>query len=217
MPTAALPGPHELDAYLHDVTFVVLDVETTGGTPGEAALIEIGAAVFRGGECGGVLDSLVDPGMPLPPFISELTGITDAMLAGAPPAGAVLPALMSLMSGGVIVGHNVGFDVGFIDAALVGHGWPPISHPVVDTLALARRLVRDEVPGCALTTLATALRLEHRPTHRALADALATADLLHRLIEAAAGFGALQLGALLALPERLAPMAPATGASPGPA
>lgn len=217
MPIAAPAITPELDTALHEVTFVVVDVETTGGTPGEAAMIEIGAAVFRGGACTATLDSLVDPGRSLPPFISRLTGITETMLAGAPSVTCVLPALLSLLEGGVVVGHNVGFDIGFLDAALADDGRPPIANPVVDTLALARRLVRDEVPGCALTTLATALRLEHRPTHRALADALATADLLHRLIEAAAGFGALQLGALLALPERLAPMAPATGASPGPA
>jgi DNA polymerase III subunit epsilon len=195
-----------LDAYLYEVTFVVVDVETTGSTPAEAALIELGAVAFRGGECRGMLDTLVDPGVPLPPFISELTGITDSMLAGAPPPSAVLPAFLSLADDNVLVGHNVGFDVGFLDAALTADGWPPLSNHVVDTLALARRLVREEVPDCALATLAATLHLEHRPAHRALADALATADLLHRLIEAATGYDVLRLGELLTLPDRLPPI-----------
>ena len=77
---------------------------------------------------------------------------------------------------------------------------------MVDTLGLARRLVRDLSPDCGLHSLAVSLRLEHRPAHRALADALATADLLHRLIEVATGYGVLRLGDLLALPDRLSPI-----------
>jgi DNA polymerase-3 subunit epsilon len=206
-----------LEACLYDVTFVVVDVETTGGSPGDASLIEVGAAAFRGGEQLQSLEALVDPGGQVPPFVSELTGITDAMVRGAPPPSVVVPRLLSLIGPGVVVGHNVGFDLGFIDAALAALGQPPVANPAVDTLALARRLVRDQVPDCALGTLAAVLRLPHRPAHRALADALATADLLHRLIEVATGYGVLRLGDLLALPERLAPMAVAAAGSLVPA
>lgn len=194
------------DPYLYDVTFAVLDVETTGGSPDEAALLEVGAACFRGGEELARFEALVDPGTEIPPFVSELTGITDATVRGAPPPALVLPRLVSLIGDAVVVGHNVAFDLGFLDTALASCGRPPLANAVVDTLALARRLVRDEVPDCALGTLAAALRLAHRPAHRALADALATADLLHRLIEAATGYGVLRLGELLALPDRLAPI-----------
>ena len=185
---------------------MVLDVETTGGSPQDAALIEVGAVAFAGGEPLEMFESLVDPGSAVPPFVTELTGITDDMVRCALPPCSVLPCLRDLIGHGVVVGHNVEFDLGFVDAGLVRLGLPPLDNLVVDTLALARRLVRDLAPDCALRTLAVALRLEHQPSHRALDDALATADLLHRLIEAATGYGVLCLGDLLALPDRLSPI-----------
>ena len=203
---AAGPEAAGPEAALHQVTFVVLDVETTGGTAGEAALTEVGAAAYRAGERLGTFATLVDPGRPLPPFVGQLTGITDAMVAGAPSPGWAVSRLLDFVGGAVLVGHNVDFDLSFVDAEAERLGLARRDNPVIDTLALARRLVRDVVPDCSLHTLAAALRLEHRPTHRALADALATADLLHRLIEVATGYGVLHLGELLALPGRLAPM-----------
>jgi len=194
------------DPYLYDVTFVVVDTETTGGTPDDGSLIEVAGAAYRGGVRLGMVDTLVDPGFPIPPFVQELTGITDAMVAGAPRLEEVVPQLHALLGDAVVVGHNVAFDVGFIDAAMACCGQAPIANPCVDTLGLARRLVRDLVPDCALGTLAAGLRLEHQPRHRAMADVLATADLLHRLIEISTGYGVLRLSELLALPERLSPM-----------
>lgn len=188
---------------LFDVTFAVLDVETTGGSPDTGALTEIGAVVFRGGQRLRTFDTLVDPRQAVPPFITELTGITDDMVLGAPRVGAVLPALVEFVSGAVVVGHNVAFDIGFVDAALVASGRPPLANPAIDTLALARSLVASDTPDCGLSSLAAALCLDHRPRHRALADALATADLLHRLIEAAACDGVSTLGELAAVPERI--------------
>src|SRR5690606_25031606 len=88
----------------------------------------------------------------------------------------------------------------FLSAALERDGRPRLTNPVVDTCALARRLVRDEVPNCKLDTLASRLRLDHRPSHRALDDALATADLLHALLERAGTLGVTGLDDLLALP-----------------
>ena len=199
-------GPSGPDTPLYQVTFVVLDVETTGAAPGDAALTEIGAARFCGGEQLATFETLVDPGCAVPPFVSELTGISDAMVSSAPPASAVVPALARFVGRDVVVGHNVSFDLAFLDAALAACRHPGLSNPSVDTLELARRLVRDIVPDCALATLARAFRLEHRPAHRALADALATADLLHRLIEQATSFGVEHLGELLDLPGRLAPI-----------
>jgi DNA polymerase-3 subunit epsilon len=195
-----------LDAPLYDVTFVVLDVETTGAAPDVGALTEIGAAAYRGGELLGTFDTLVQPGSSVPAFITELTGITDAMLVDAPPVDVVVPKLVDFAGRAVVVGHNVAFDLAFLDEALAACRLPPIANPAVDTLALARRLVRDLVPDCTLAGLAAALRLEHRPRHRALADAQCTADLLHRLIEQATGFGVVRLGQLLDLPARLPPL-----------
>jgi DNA polymerase-3 subunit epsilon len=184
---------------LFDVCFAVLDVETTGASPASAALTEIAAAKYRGGECLGEFQSLVDPGCGVPPLISLLTGITDDMVVEAPPVSSVLPSLLEFVHGAVIVGHNVRFDLSFLDAALDANGYQPLANTTIDTLALARRLVRPDVPNCKLRTLAAALRLEHLPSHRALDDVRATADLLHRLIESATGYGVFVLGDLVDL------------------
>jgi DNA polymerase-3 subunit epsilon len=195
------PG-FDLGAPLFDVTFAVLDVETTGGSPATSALTEIAAAKYQGGECVGEFQSLVDPGCSVPPLISLLTGITDDMVSDAPPVSRVLPSLLEFVHGAVIVGHNVGFDLSFLDAALLGEGYEPLGNTSIDTLALARRLVRPDVPNCKLRTLAAALRLEHLPSHRALDDVRATADLLHRLIEHASGYDVFVLGDLVDLMAR---------------
>ena len=98
------------------------------------------------------------------------------------------------------MGHNLRFDTSFLDADLIARGRPRLANARVDTLTLARRLVRDEVPDCRLVTLAARFRTEVQPTHRALDDVLATAGVLHGLFERAAGFGVLALDDLLGLP-----------------
>ena len=100
----------------------------------------------------------------------------------------------------MVVGHNVRFDISFLQAALLRTDRPRLDNRSLDTYGLARRLVRDEVPNLKLGTLASRLRLGHTPTHRALDDALATGDLLHVLLERAAGLGVAGLDDLLALP-----------------
>jgi DNA polymerase-3 subunit epsilon len=112
----------------------------------------------------------------------------------------VLPAFLEFAHGAVIVGHNVRFDIGFLDAALAAHGYPKLSHRRVDTVAIARRLIRDEVPNLRLATLARHFRTAVEPVHRAYADAAATGEVLHALLERAAFFGVLGLDDLLALP-----------------
>ena len=109
--------------------------------------------------------------------------------------------MIEFLGDAVVVGHNVGFDMAFINSALTRRGDPEIVNPVIDTLPLARRLIRDEVPDCRLGTLASRFRLDHRPSHRALDDALATTDLLHFLLERAAGLGVLGLDDLITLPR----------------
>ena len=193
----------DLGTPLAEVTFVVVDVETTGGAPSGSHLTEVAAACYRAGELVGTFQTLVRPDERIPPNITALTGITDAMVADAPPAGAILPDLLEFVGDGVVVGHNVRFDLSFLDHALRSTDRPPLSgsHVCVDTLALARRLVRDEVTDCKLGTLAHQLRLPHRPTHRALADVLATGDLLHALLERAGSFGITGLAELVDLPR----------------
>ncbi len=168
---------------LVDVTFVVVDLETTGGSPASSGITEIGAVKVRGGQVLGEFATLVNPGAPIPPFIRVLTGITDAMVAPAPGIGAVLPTFLEFATGCVLVAHNAGFDVGFLAAASakIGTSWPQFT--VVDTVTLARRvLARGETPNCKLATLATLFRAATAPSHRALDDARATVDVLHGLI-----------------------------------
>lgn len=190
----------DLGRPLHDTTFCVIDLETTGGAPQTDTITEIGAVKLRGGECLGRFQTLVDPGRAIPPRITVLTGITESMVLQAPRIETVLPSLLEFIDDAVIVGHNVRFDLGFLSAALSRSDREQLTNPSVDTCALARRLLHDEVPNHRLGTLAERLRLDHRPSHRALDDALATGDLLHVLIERATALGVTGLDDLLALP-----------------
>jgi len=162
-------------------------------------ITEIGAVKVRGGECVGTFHTLVNPGRAIPPQITVLTGLTDAVVHTAPRIETVLGSLVDFMGDAVFVAHNAAFDLGFVRAALARDGRTEYRPTVVDTAALARRLLRDEVPNCKLSTLASRLRLDHTPTHRALDDALATTDLLHLLIERASGLGVLGLDDLVML------------------
>jgi DNA polymerase-3 subunit epsilon len=191
----------DLGTPLAQVTFVVVDLETTGGSPGDDAITEIGAVKLRGGECLGTFSTLVNPGRDIPPTITFLTGITHAMVVTAPRIDSVLPAFLEFLgTDTVIVGHNVRFDLGFLHADLAALDYLPIENGFVDTLALARRLVRDEVANCRLTTLAARFRTADDPCHRAFADAAATAEVFHALLERAAAFGVYELGDLFAFP-----------------
>jgi DNA polymerase III epsilon subunit family exonuclease len=168
---------------LGTIDFVVVDVETTGWTPGTAQITEIGAVRVSGGKLKGQFTSLVNPGGPIPGRVTELTGITDAMVEGAPPLDRVLPAFLAFASGGVLTAHNAPFDIGFLTAACRACGLPWPRPPVVDTVDLARRVLgEDEVPNCKLATLAEYFGARTTPSHRALADALATADVLAALL-----------------------------------
>jgi DNA polymerase-3 subunit epsilon len=190
----------DLGTPLYDVTFCVLDLETTGASPTECGITEIGAVKLQGGECLGTFQTLVDPGCAIPPPVTVVTGITEAMVLPAPPIEAVLPTLLEFIGGTVIVGHNIRFDLAFLAAALDRAGYGRLANTSIDTCKLARRLVRDEVPDCRLGTLASRFGLAHRPTHRALSDALATADLLHVLLERAGSLGVTGLDDLLTMP-----------------
>ena len=125
------------------------------------------------------------------------------MVADAPRSGEMLPSFLEFLGGSVVVGHNVRFDLSFLNHALESTGRDRLANATVDTLALARRLVRDMVPNCKLGTLAATLHLPHQPSHRALTDVLATGDLLHALLERAGSFGIVGLEELLELPKMI--------------
>ena len=174
---------------LRETTFVVVDLETTGGRATARsghcdAITEIGAVKVRGGVVLGELATLVDPGRDIPPQIVTLTGITSAMVCNAPTIDTVLPAFLEFARDAVLVAHNAGFDVGFLRAAAqrCDITWP--RPPVLCTVRLARRVLsREEAPSVRLAALAKLFAVATQPTHRALDDARATVDVLHALIE----------------------------------
>ncbi|MBV7296251.1 DEDD exonuclease domain-containing protein [Corynebacterium sp. TAE3-ERU12] len=184
-PNCAGTAPAPITAQpLRETTFVVVDLETTGLKPDAAAIIEIGAVRVRGGIIEDTFSQLVNPGSPIPPHISALTGITDEDVANAPQISTVLPDFLAFAKGATWVAHNASFDMGFLRANTVELGlrWP---HPtVVDTLRLARQLLdREEVGSFRLGDLARYVGTEINRAHRAYDDARATVDVLHFLIE----------------------------------
>jgi DNA polymerase-3 subunit epsilon len=201
-----IAGRGELaEVELSQLEFAVVDLETTGWSPGAAAITEIGAVRVRGGLRQGEFASLVNPGMPVPPGIADLTGITDWMLAAAPRLGAVLPGWLDFARGCVLVAHNAPFDLGFLVAGCgdCGLAWPGFT--VLDTVMLARQVMDpDEVPDCKLGTLAGFFHARTAPNHRALADARATADVLGWLIRRLAHRGIHTLNQLSTWPKVVA-------------
>ena len=196
----------ELGPTLAETTFVVVDLETTGGSPATSAITEIGAVKVRGGVELGEFQTLVNPHAHIPAFISVLTGITDAMVAEAPAIGQVLPSFLEFARGSVLVAHNARFDVGFLRAAAERSGldWPAFR--VLDTVHLARQLVpRDEAPNHKLATLAALFSSRTTPDHRALHDAKATVDVLHELVGRVGNQGVHTLDELLTFTSRVSP------------
>lgn len=181
----------ELGRPLRDVTFCVVDLETTGGSAAAGSMItEIGAVKVRGGEVLGEFQTLVNPQTQIPAFIAVLTGISNSMVADAPPIESALPAFLEFAAGTVLVAHNAPFDVGFLRhfAEAQARPWPAFE--VVDTVRLARRVVtRDEAPNHKLSSLARVFHSATTPNHRALADARATVDVLHGLMERLGALG----------------------------
>jgi DNA polymerase-3 subunit epsilon len=190
----------ELGAHLMDVPFCVLDLETTGLSPDGDAITEIGAVRYSLGVETGRFQSLINPDLPIPPRITVVTGITQAMVIDAPKIGEALPSLLEFIGDAVIVGHNVRFDMSFLNAASIRLGYGRIPNRSVDTLRLAQRLVRKDVRSFKLSSLAAHFGSPVTPNHRALDDTLATAHVFWALLERAGSIGVTHLDDLLALP-----------------
>jgi len=213
MPPSTSPAPFgvqaafdELEPLLSEVTFVVVDLETTGTRPGGDEITEIGAVRVRGGEVQAELSTFVSIDGVLPGHISRLTGIAPEDLVGAPSLGEVMATFLEFSRGAVLVAHNARFDLVFLRAAAAatGHRWP--DPPSVCTLALARRVLHHgETRGHRLGVLAAHLGATVEPNHRALQDARATVDVLHALISRVGDCGVSTLSELLAYDGRLAP------------
>ncbi len=173
---------------LNEITFLVIDLETTGGAPHlGAGITEIGAVKVRAGEVLGEFKSFIDPQHPVPAYITDLTGITDEMVFQSPTIAQIFPLLLEFIGSPeetVLVAQNAPFDLSFLTFAARTHGFDWPRYPVLDTAIIARKVLsRDEVPNCKLGTLAEFFGTQTTPNHRALDDARATVDVFHGLLE----------------------------------
>lgn len=167
---------------LGGMAFCIVDLETTGGAPGSSGITEIGAVRVEGLQVTERFSTLVDPGRPIPSHITAITGIDDGMVRGQPVIDSALPAFIDFAREDVLVAHNAPFDLRFLNYERLRLRDGYFTQPWLDTLVLARRLLNGLVPRHDLRTLARWCGAPVRPSHRALADAEATAHVLVTLI-----------------------------------
>ncbi|HEX6121562.1 MAG TPA: exonuclease domain-containing protein, partial [Ktedonobacterales bacterium] len=167
---------------LEEVEFAVVDVETTGLAPGRHRVIEVAAVLVRNGEVGARFQRLIQPGRPIPQFITRFTGISEEMVARSASAAKVLPKFYAFIGERPIVGHNVGFDLSFLnfEAGTCGLA-TTFPHEGVDTIALARRFLTG-MRRVRLDYVAAALHVPVHTRHRALPDAVLTAKIFALLL-----------------------------------
>jgi DNA polymerase-3 subunit epsilon len=193
--------PADRDRRLDDLTFVVFDTETTGLRPESGdRVISLAGVRVRGGQVkrGEIFDAMVHPGRAIPSASVMFHGITDAMVAAAPAIDLVLPAFLQFAREAVLVGHEVSFDLRFLEPEARRLGLPSLTatRPILDTRLLSRSF---HGPGESHTLEAVAMRLGVPVTgrHSALGDALTTAEVLVRLLALIQKRGLLTLGQTL--------------------
>ena len=156
--------------------FAVVDVETTGGTPENGRITEIGIVLLDDLEIVNTYQTLLDPGMPIQPFVQNLTGITDEMVSGKPQFNDVAQSVAEMLKERIFVAHNVQFDCRFVRSEL-RRACIKIDPPRLCTVKLARRFFPG-LPSYSLHNLVQSLELPDFNHHRALADAMASAEIL---------------------------------------
>jgi DNA polymerase III epsilon subunit family exonuclease len=177
-----LAPPRWASEHVADATFCIVDLETTGGSPGSSKITEIGAVRVSGLAIVDRFSLLVDPERPIPEGITRLTGINNEMVAGQPEIGAALEQFVAFARDDVLVAHNAPFDLRFLTYERRRTAARYFTQPWLDTLTLARRLLAGRVERHDLATLADWADTDVRPAHRALPDAEATAELLIRFL-----------------------------------
>ena len=205
----AAPEPAAAPARrLRDESFVVGDVETTGGSPRPGHRVtEVAAVRVAGGQIRDTFCTLVNPERPIPGMISSLTGITNAMVAGQPRFAQVAPEVSRALDGCVFVAHNAAFDWRFICHELSMCTGMTLSGRQLCTVRLARKLL-PHLPSRSLDGLALFFGLEIESRHRALDDALATARVLIHFIDMLDEQGVADWEGLQAVLGRRKPRAP---------
>lgn len=189
----ASPAP---DAPLESLSWVVVDVETTGGRANvDDRITEIAAVRVRNGEIVEVWESLVNPGRSIPPWITRLTNISWSMVMDKPAFAELSGEVLRTLSGNVFVAHNASFDWGFVRAELYRAAGVELAGSRLCTVRLARRLL-PQLPRRSLDSVAHYYGVEIEARHRAAGDALATARVLRRLLDDAADRGVATWGDL---------------------
>ena len=159
-----------VEPLVKDTVFTAFDTETTGFSPKNDRLVEIGAVKFRGnGEVLAVTNWLINPGMPVPFYATEVNGITTEMVTNAPVFGEVWPKFAAFCKDSILLAHNATFDIGFLRAELERAGIPPPALPVVDTLPLFRCWF-PQAKRYSLESLSVYLGVQGETYHRADAD-----------------------------------------------
>lgn len=162
--------------------YVSIDIETTGFSPTFDEIIELGAVKYRNGVEVDTFSSLVNPYVLIDDFVSQMTGITNEMLASAPPLEEVLPKYIDFLGDDILVGHNIHFDVNFIYDACENLNLPPFDNDFIDTMRLAKRMYK-ELNNHKLDTLINFFSLPPRTLHRGLGDCELTAKCYQKMLE----------------------------------
>ncbi len=178
-----LAPPGWVTTKVRDATYCVVDLETTGGVPGRAKITEIGAVRVSGGRIVDRFTTLVDPGHPIPAPIMRITGIRDEMLVGQPRIEEALGRFVDFVRDDVMVAHNAPFDLRFLNYERFRISGRYFTQPWLDTLTIARRLLKHRVERFDLGSLAVWADTIARPNHRALPDAEATGELLIKMLD----------------------------------
>jgi len=167
---------------LSALSWAVVDVETTGGNQPGHRITDIAVVVVRNGRPEVVLDTLVNPQRPIPPFVSRMTRITWDMVKDAPTFSAIAPKVVEAIQGSVFVAHNAAFDWGFVSGEVSRTSGTRLVGSRLCTVRLARRLL-PHLPRRSLDAVADYYGVEITARHRAAGDALATAHCLVRMLK----------------------------------
>jgi DNA polymerase-3 subunit epsilon len=187
------------ETLIEDAAFVVFDLETTGLSASRDRICEIGAVRVRALEVAETFETLVRPGVTLPPTISRLTGLHDRELRAAPRPELAIRRFLAFAGDAPLAAHNARFDVGFLDRSVERLTGRRVAAPVVDTVWLARRLLQRRSERFSLRQLAHFFGTSCEPCHRALPDAVATAEILVALLGLAQERGARTLAEVIEL------------------
>lgn len=183
------------DMPIADATYVVFDIETTGLSVINNKIIELAGVKMRDGKVIDKFETFINPHEKIPYHISQLTHITDDMVAGAPELADMLPKFIDFVGDAVLVAHNARFDMGFIQEACKRQGLPPLPNPVLDTLELAR-LQYPALKNHRLNTLAEKFKVALDNHHRAVDDSAALGHVLFHMLKDAAERGKTTLAQL---------------------